>query len=513
MTRYVEYTDAPGNGLQPYLPLAYVFLLEGASMDEILDLDGVAQADLVRRKEVTPLELVDAAIDRIERVNPQINAVIIPLYDKARALAKSGSLPEGPLTGVPFLLKDLVCTSGGDPQHDGMRLLRDLKNIASHDSYLAAKFRAAGLITVGKTNTPELGLNATTEPEAYGASRNPWNPGHSTGGSSGGSAAAVASGLVPVAHGNDGGGSIRIPASECGLVGLKPSRGRVSLGPDFAEMWHGFAIEGVLTRSVRDTAVVLDAIAGNMPGDPYSAPPQSRPFRDEVADLPKKLRIGMMRCEPRDGAPLHPDCRAAVEGAAGLLESLGHRVEESHPDALDENKAVWHHFTDIVSCHAVFAIEQYQQIVGRNISAEDVELMTWYFVERGRDLPATRYLSSVQWVHGWARRVAQWWSEGGFDVLLTPTIATPPPPLGVLVPTRENPDAAIERLTATIQFTPQFNATGQPAISLPLHWNADGLPIGIQLVASLGGEGLLLQLAYQLEEARPWHSRRAPIHG
>lgn len=482
-------------------------------MDEILDLDAVAQAELVRRREVTPLELVDAAIARIERVNPQINAVIIPLFDQARARAISGSLPAGPLSGVPFVRKDLLCAAAGDPQHDGMRLLRDLRHIAPHDSYLAAKFRAAGLITVGKTNTPELGLNATTEPEAYGASRNPWNPSCSTGGSSGGSAAAVASRLVAIGHGGDGGGSIRIPASECSLVGLKPSRGRVSPGPDFGDVWHGFAVEGVVTRSVRDTAAVLDAIAGNMPGDPYSAPPQSHPFRDELATRPQRLKVGMMRREPRDGAPLHPDCRAAVEDAARLLESLGHRVEEAHPDALDEMPLASRHFTDVVACHAVLAIEQEQQIVGRKINREDVEVLTWHWVERGRNILATRYLSSIEWLQGWARRVAKWWSEEGFDLLLTPTIATPPPPLGALTPTRHNPGEALERLMATIQFTPQFNVTGQPAISLPLYWNAQGLPIGIQLVAPFGREDLLLQTAARLEEARPWSDRRPPIRG
>ena len=482
-------------------------------MDEILELDAVAQAELVRHREVTPLELVDAAIARIERVNPQINAVIIPLFDKARDLARRGAVPEGPLRGVPFLRKDLLCATAGDPQHDGMRLLRDLRYIAPHDSYLAAKFRAAGLIAVGKTNTPELGLNATTEPEAYGASRNPWNPSYSTGGSSGGSAAAVAARLVAIGHGGDGGGSIRIPASECGLVGLKPSRGRVSPGPDFGEVWHGLATEGVITRSVRDTAAVLDAIAGNMPGDLYSAPLQLRPFSDELAARPQRLKIGMMRREPRDGAPLHPNCRAAVEEAARLLESLGHRVEESHPEALEENRTMWHHFTDIVSCQTVSAIEQYEQIAGHKINAEDVEIGTWYFIEQGRDISAARYLVSVQWVHGWTRRVAHWWSVQGFDLLLTPTLATPPPPLGTLIATRDSPTGHIERLMATIQFTPQFNATGQPAISLPLYWNAQGLPIGIQLVAAFGREDMLLQIAARLEEARPWSERRPPIHG
>jgi amidase len=395
-----------------------------------------------------------------------------------------------------------------------MRLLRDLKYVAPHDSYLAAKFKAAGLIAVGKTNTPELGLNITTEPEAYGPSRNPWNPAYSTGGSSGGSAAAVAARLVAIGHGGDGGGSIRIPASECALVGLKPSRGRVSPGPDFGEVWHGFATEGVLTRSVRDTATVLDAIAGNMPGDLYSAPPQSRPFRDELAPRAQRFKIGMMRREPQDGwAALHPECRAAVEDAAQLLQSLGHRVEESHPEALDENRLMWHHFTDIVSCQTVSAIEQYEPIAGRKINAEDVEVGTWYFLERGQDISAARYLSSIQWVHRWTRRVARWWSEQGFDFLLTPTIATPPPLLGSLIPTRENPTGHMERLMATIQFTPQFNATGQPAISLPIYWNAQGLPIGIQLVATFGREDLLLQIAARLEEARPWGGRRPAIHG
>jgi amidase len=482
-------------------------------MDEILDLDAVAQAESVRRREVTPLELVDAAIARIERVNPQINAVIIPLFDKARALARSGSLPQGSLTGVPFLLKDLLCTSGGDPQHEGMRLLRELNHVAPHDSYLAAKFKAAGLINLGKTNTPELGLVPTTEPEAYGATRNPWNPLCSAGGSSGGSAAAVAARLVAIAHGGDGGGSIRIPASECGLVGLKASRGRVSPGPDFGAVWHGFAIEGVLTRSVRDSAVALDAIAGNMPGDVYTAPAQFRPFREELVNRPQKLKIGMMRREPRDGVPLHPDCRAALEDAARLLESLGHRLEESHPPALDEKRPMWHHFTDIVSCNALRAIEQEEEIAGRKITVDDVEFGTWYLVERGREIPAARYLASIQWLHGWARRVVNWWSEQGLDLLLTPTIATPPPALGALMVTRENPAEAFDRVIATIQFTPQFNITGQPAISLPLHWNAQGLPIGIQLVAPFGGEGVLLQVAARLEEARPWRERRPPIHG
>lgn len=473
-------------------------------------LDGLAQAELVRKGEVTPLELVDAAIARVEKLNPQLNAMIIPLFDKARAQAQRGAIPDGPFRGVPFFLKDLVCASEGDPLHNGMRLLRDARFTAPHDTYLATKFRQAGFIFLGKTNTPELGLNGTTEPEAYGPSRNPWNVSRSTGGSSGGSAAAVAAGLVPIAHANDGGGSIRIPASECGVVGLKPSRGRVSLGPDFGDAWHGLAIEGVVTRSVRDTAAVLEAIAGMMPGDPYAAPPQRRPFPEEVGARPGRLRIGLMRRSPAGGAPLHPDCIAAVDSVARLLSSLGHTVEESHPAALDEHVYI-EHFSDVVASHTVQTFALLSQLIGRPVTQNDVELWTWAFAERGRRLSAGQYLSAIHWLQVWTRRVAQWWGDG-FDLLLTPTIAAPPPPLGTLVADPRNPSEGWNRLLDLIQFTPAYNITGQPAVSLPLYWNAEGLPIGTQLVAAFGREDLLIQIASQLEQARPWQDRRPPVH-
>src|SRR5215475_1488395 len=250
--------------------------------DELAHLDATAQAELVRRGDVTPVTLVDAAIARIEKLNPTLNAVITPLFEKARAQAASPNLPSGPFRGVPLVLKDLIAHSAGDPYHAGMRFLRDLAWVEPNDTNLVARFRAAGFIIVGKTNTPELGTIPTAESVAHGATGNPWDPSRSTGGSSGGSAAAVASGMVPVAHGNDGGGSIRIPASECGLVGLKPSRGRISLGPEFGEVWGGLAAEHVLTRSVRDTAAILDGVAGPLPGDPYTAPLPGRPFVTEV---------------------------------------------------------------------------------------------------------------------------------------------------------------------------------------------------------------------------------------
>src|SRR5437867_1309720 len=304
--------------------------------DELALLDATAQAELVRQRKASPRELVDAAIARIERVNPALNAVITPLFEKARAAADRADVPDGPFRGVPFLLKDLVCHSAGDPYHAGMGLLRELRWTEPADTHLAARFRVAGFTFLGKTNTPELGPVPTTEPVAYGPTRNPWDTARSPGGSSGGSAAAVASGMVPVAHANDGGGSVRIPASECGLVGLKPSRGRPPPGPHMGHMWAGLAIEHAVTRSVRDTAALLDAVSGYVPGDPYTAPPPARPFRDEVGADPGQLRIGLRLKSPAGRFAVHAECVAAAQSAARPLESLGHRVEQSHPAALDQ---------------------------------------------------------------------------------------------------------------------------------------------------------------------------------
>ena len=476
---------------------------------ELNNLDATAQAELVRKKQVSPLELTEAAIAAIERLNPQINAVITPLFDKARALARSNALPDGPFRGVPFLLKDLICASAGDPIYGGSRLLRDAHFVAPYDTYLAAKFKAAGFVIVGKTNTPEFGLTVTTEPEAFGASRNPWDVTRSTGGSSGGSAAAVAARMVAVAHANDGGGSIRIPASECGLVGLKPSRGRVSGGPDSGDYWAGLAIEGVVSRSVRDSAGVLDAIAGNMPGDPYAAPAQRRPFVDEVGAGPGKLRIGLMKRTPQGKTPLHQDCVNAVEETGRLLESLGHAVEESHPAALDEIDFT-RHFLDLIAANAAATIEQLGRQFGRKMTAEDFEPWTWSFVTSSARISVADYLIGLQWLQVWSRRVASWWSDG-FDLLLTPTIAEPPVVLGTVGMVPDNPRAGFDRVTNLIPFTPPFNVTGQPAISVPLCWNAAGLPIGIQLVAELGREDLLIQVASQLEQAQPWRERKPSV--
>ena len=476
---------------------------------ELTNLDATAQAELVRRGEVTPLQLVDAAIARIEKVNPRLNAVIIPLFEKARAQA-TGKLPDGPFRGVPLLLKDLTCTSAGDPYHAGMRLLRERKWTAAADTYLAAKFRAAGFVFVGRTNVPELGPIPTTEPLAYGPTRNPWDTTRSPGGSSGGSAAAVAAGMVPVAHGNDGGGSIRIPSSACGLVGLKPSHGRTSLGPEIGDSWNGAIIEHVLTRSVRDSAAILDAVHGEMPGDPCVAPPPARPFRDEVAAPPGRLRIGLLTRAMGGHLPTHADCVAAATDAARLLESLGHRIETSYPAALEEPDFS-DHFGAVVTSWTRRDLDYWSAQTGHTVGPDDVEPYTWGLAEMGRGVSAARYIEASLWLQSFTRRVAQWWADG-FDLLLTPTMAEPPVTLGEMTATPDNPMRGFARGGPFIAFTAAYNVTGQPAISLPLFWSPDGLPIGVQLVAAYGREDLLIRVAAQLEQARPWASRRAPVH-
>ena len=477
--------------------------------DELATLDATATAELVRAGEISPLELVDEAIARIEKIDDQLNAVITPLFEKARAAAAS-ALPDGPFRGVPFLLKDLDVASKGDPFHGGMQFLKRAGYVPDHSSHLVEKFRQAGFVTLGKTNTPELGLHVTTEPEAYGPSRNPWNPAHSTGGSSGGSAAAVASGMVPVAHASDGGGSIRVPASECGLVGLKPSRGRISLGPEYGEYWHGLVISHVVCRSVRDTAGLLDAVAGPMPGDPYVAPAPLRPYAEEVGGDPGRLRIGLMPTSPLGAPPCNEECTAAVEETGRLLESLGHHVSLAHPDALDEHELLLAGFSAIVACWTAKGLAHWGEVVGRPVREDDVEPGTWGLARPAEDISAVEYLKTIERLHAWSRRMARWWAEG-FDLLVTPTIAAPPPRIGELAPGPDGDVTAGDKIFALVSFTPQFNVTGQPAISLPLAWSADDLPIGVQLVAATAREDLLIRVASQLEQTRPWSHRRPPI--
>jgi amidase len=478
--------------------------------DDLASLDATAQAALVRSGEVTPLELVDAAIVRIEKLNPELNAVIHPTFDKARAAAASPDLPDGPFRGVPFLIKDILCTVAGEPYHDGMRFLKELNWTASVDSFLARKFRAAGFVSLGRTNAPELGILPTTEPVAYGPTRNPWNTEHSTGGSSGGSAAAVASGMVPVAHANDGGGSIRIPASECGLFGLKPSRGRTSLGPEFGDVQAGLVAEHVVAKSVRDSAAVLDSVAGPMPGDPYFAPPPSRPFLQEVGAEPGRLRVGMLLKAPGGTTDVHQDCLAATRDAAELLESLGHVVEESAPEGLDDPEYIAQ-FLTLWACGIAASVDEWSLRTKRKITRDDVEPLTWALSEMGWSYSGAQLLAAIGWLQAGARRMGVWF-ESGFDLLLTPTLAEPPPRLGEMDSDPDNPLQPIFRAAGLTPFTPVFNATGQPAASLPLYWNMDGLPIGVQLASQYGREDVLIRISSQLEAARPWSDRKPPVH-
>ncbi|HEV2981955.1 MAG TPA: amidase [Solirubrobacteraceae bacterium] len=475
---------------------------------ELAWLDATEQARLVREGEVSAPELVQAALARIEALNPQLNAVITDLSEKALAAAR-GDLPDGPFRGVPMLLKDLACHSAGDQFHEGMAFLKGIGWSEPHDTYLAAAFRQAGFVFAGKTNTPELGILPTTEPAAYGPTHNPWDLERSPGGSSGGSAAAVAAGLVPVAHANDGGGSIRIPASHCGLVGLKPSRGRVSLGPDFGDVISGLVCEHVVSRSVRDSAAVLDAICAAMPGDPYVAPARERPYALEVGRDPGRLRIGILTDPPGGQVQAHPDCVAAAQDAARQLEALGHFVVAAAPSGLEDPDYIAS-FLLRWTAGVAWNLKYWEAKTGRTIEACDVEPSTWALAELGRTHAAADYLRAVEYHQHVTRTLAEWWQEG-FDLLLTPTTAEPATPLGAFEHPPDEPAAPIMRAVPLAVYTAMFNSTGQPAISLPLHWTDAGLPVGAQLVAAYGREDVLIRVASQLEQAEPWSQRHPAL--
>ena len=473
--------------------------------NDLASLDATAQAELVRNGSASAAELVEAAIAAAERVNPQINAIIHPRYESA--MAEAGEPGSGPFAGVPMVVKDLGCMMKGEPYHLGSRSLKSIDYRAPVDSALYRRFREAGFVAIGRTNAPEFGSTITTEPIAYGPSRNPWNLDHSTGGSSGGSAAAVAAGIVAVGHANDGGGSIRVPASECALVGLKPSKGRVSQAPMIGESWAGATIDGCVTRSVRDAAAVLDAIAGYEPGDPYIAPPFARPLLDEVGADPGKLRIGVEDRSPN--APSHPDCEAAVAAAAKLLESLGHHIDDSSPAAFHDPEFP-DRFVTVITTNTAHDLRQLEGIVGRPLGDGDLEPDNIFYGELGKAVSGADYLLNLTALAMWSRQMLSWWhpTDGstGHDLLVTPVIATPPPAIGYL----SGPEGGL-RVRELLQFTAQFNITGQPAISLPLYWTADGLPVGVQLVAGFGREDLLVRIAAQLEAAQPWANRRPPV--
>lgn len=465
-------------------------------------LDATACAELVRSGDASPRELVDAAIARIERHNAELGAVIEPLYAQARAAAEDP--PAGPFRGVPILVKDICATVGGALHTAGLLPLKRAGFRVPHDSYLVAALRRAGFLVVGKTNTSELGILPSTEPPAWPPSRNPYDPTRTTGGSSGGSAAAVASGMVPIAHGNDGGGSIRIPSSCCGLFGLKPSRGRISLGPDHGEINGGLVSEHVLTRSVRDSAAVLDLLAGPEPGDPYAAPPQPTPYAAELTAPPRPLRIGFATRRLMPGGAMaesHPDCVAAVVHAARLLDALGHHVDPVEIDALHDPEWV-PRFLTIWVVGVATELDEAARTLGRAIEPRELEPLTWALGELGRMITGPGYAEAWRWLHRAARRIAAYWTR--YDLWLTPTVTEPPPPLGAFRSPEDDPLAGIFRAAEFAPFTAPFNATGQPACSLPLYRNAAGLPIGVQLVAAYGREDLLLRVSAQLEAAQPF---------
>ncbi len=474
-------------------------------MDELAVLDATAQAELIRRKEVTPAELVDAAIARIERLNPELNAVVVPLYEMAREVASSLAV-DAPFSGVPFLLKDLVAECAGTPLSNGSAFLSGHYTSAS-DSALVSRFKRAGLVVLGRTNSSEFGLVPTTEPQRFGPTRNPWDTNLGSGGSSGGSSAAVASGMVAAAHANDGGGSIRIPASCCGLVGLKPTRGRNSLAPHYGDIAGGIICEHVVTRSVRDSAAILDATAGPLPGEPYAPPPPERPYAEEVGRDPGRLRIGLGTV-PATGVPADPDCAAAAQAAARLCEDLGHEVVEASPAT--DSKWFLKAFGAVLIGYLGWAVDGWAARTGRMPREEHFEPATWRMYQSAGRQSGGDYLAAVQEIQRVARDMAGFFTD--HDLWLTPTLARPPAPLGYFGYTPETRDQHFAHLGEFTGFTLIANATGQPGISLPLHWNGDGLPIGVHFTARYGDEATLVRLAGQLERAQPWSDRRPPIH-
>lgn len=476
---------------------------------EYAEFDGLGLAELVKKGAVTPTELVEAAITRIETRNPQLNAVIYEFYERGRAAAAALTKTRGEprlLHGVPFLLKDILGNHEGVPTACGCRFMTGVK--ATRDDTLVARYKAAGLVPLAKTNAPECGILPTTEPVLYGPCRNPWNLAHSTGGSSGGSAAAVAAGIVPLAHANDGGGSIRIPAACCGLVGLKPTRGRNPMGPDVGDMMSGLAVEGVVSRTVRDTAAALDSSQGPEVGDPYWAPPVARPYLEEVGAPPGRLRIAFSTSSP-SGVPLHPDCVAAVESTARLCTDLGHTVEEGAPPI--DMGAFMSAFLSVFSVATPTMIDAFALQHGRTPKESDFEGLTWGLYEMGRQVSGAQYQMGIAMIQIAARQIARWHEQ--HDLWLTTTLGAPPLALGTVDVHERDPMKAMQPIADYVPFTPIQNATGQPAISLPLHWNAAGLPIGVMFTGRFGDEATLFRIAAQLEEARPWKDRRPPIYG
>jgi len=469
-------------------------------------IDATAAAELVRSGEVSASELVEESIERIERVDPEVNAVVIPTFEKARAEAKSAS---GPFAGVPYVLKDTM-VSKGDPYTAGIRGVKEAGNPGDHDSHFVTRMREAGFVLVGRSHTPELALVSTTESFAYGATANPWDTSRSVGGSSGGSAAAIAAGMVPVGHGSDGGGSVREPASKCGIVGIKPTRGRISQGPGVIDSDNvsGMAHEGVLSRTVRDLAALLDTVGGRFDGDPFAATAPSRPYVEEVGADRGRLKVGVCTSDPAGEFEVDPECVTAARRGADALADLGHDVSDSYPRSIQEES--WP--VEFMPCVAVVVrreVLRFGEMIGRPLTEDDVEPQTWAYFNMGAEVTGEMYAAGVDALRVRGAAFESWWSEEGYDLWLTPTLTIQTPPLGEFKPTKENPFGSLGMEPS--RFTVPSNVSGQPSLSLPLHWAEDGMPLGVQLTAAYDREDMLLRVAAQLEEAMPWADRRPPV--
>jgi amidase len=472
-----------------------------ALADQTRWMDAVDQAALVAAGHVSPSELLEAAIERIERIDPALNAVTIRWFDAARETA-AGELPHGPFRGVPFLLKDLFAEYAGQTISNGNVALKNARLIADADSTLVSRHRAAGLVIAGRTNSPELGSVPTTEPAAWGATRNPWDTTRTPGGSSGGAAAAVASGMIPFAHASDGGGSIRIPASCCGLVGLKPSQGRITMGPARDE--SGLSVQHCVSRTVRDSAALLDATLGPGVGDTVIAPASAGPYVEELGMDPGRLRIGILDHHPQGGT-VDAECTEATRNVGVLLESLGHTVEPAWPKALEDTSS-GATFGALWSANMGVSRRRIEEQLGSPLADDELEPMNRAQADFAAHFTAVDYVLALSAVAQYRRAIQSWWHEG-WDLLLTPTLAKLPLALGTLVPDPADPMEIMRRAGEFVPFTPPFNMSGQPAVSLPLEWTADGLPVGVQLVAAYGREDVLFRVASQLEEAKPWAGR------
>jgi len=463
--------------------------------------DALGLADLIRTGQVAPDEVLEAAIERIESRNGPLNAVVHKLYDSARAVAAQSL--SGPFAGVPFLVKDLGIQLNGAPITHGSRFWKD--QTCAKDTTLVRRYKAAGLVIVGVTSTAEYGLSCETAPSLQGPTRNPWDLTRSAGGSSGGAAVAVAVGMVPAAHANDGGGSIRIPSSSCGVFGLKTTRGRNPVGPDIGENWNGLSTQNVITRSVRDSAALLDATHGPEPGDPYSAPNFAGSFLEGLKAPQRPLRIALQTVT-HFGQPIAPEVADVVRGAAALLASLGHHVDEARPQF--DAEALKQDMFTIVGCNATNAIRLREQVLGRAVTPEDIERITWLWIQRCESRSGRDLAKAIGTIHTVARQIGQFFED--FDILLTPTMPHLPLPLRTVDMRSSDLDDYYDKLYGNNTFTTVCNCTGVPAASVPLAW-AEGLPVGVQLTAPSGHEMRLLRLSAQLETARPWVNRRPPM--